>query len=190
MMYANHAFRQTLKTGHPEGMFSHKIIRDEVNIIFLAFFPKLASIGQLDTLLAKTYLMLIKFKSLFLFQDIHSQNEVLECLEEHQEELSQQCQKQIYRLAELSSDDYHLDRPLFYACKDDRERFCEQVPSGEGRVYKCLKKHKDEETMSDEVRIDCSDLLTALTLMLCLYVLIQLINVFLHVHSPIMYDTL
>ena len=57
-------------------------------------------------------------------------------------------------------------------------------------MYKCLKKHKDEETMSDEVRIDCSDLLTALTLMLCLYVLIQLINVFLHVHSPIMYDTL
>ncbi|CAH3167753.1 unnamed protein product [Porites lobata] len=85
-------------------------------------------------------------------EDIHSQNEVLECLEEHQEKLSQQCQKQIYRLAELSSDDYHLDRPLFYACKDDRERFCEQVPSGEGRVYKCLKKHKDEETMSDECR--------------------------------------
>ena len=27
-----------------------------------------------------------------------------------------------------------------------------EVPSGEGRVYKCLKKHKDEETMSDEVR--------------------------------------
>ena len=132
----------------------------------------MAAIGQLDTHLAKT-LILIKFKSLFLSQDIHSQNEVLECLEEHQEELSQQCQKQIYRLAELSSDDYHLDRPLFYACKDDRERFCEQVPSGEARVYKCLKKHKDEETMSDEVRIDCSDLLTALTLMLCMYVFIQ-----------------
>ena len=153
------------------------------------FFQKLVSIGQLDTRLAKT-LMLIKFKSLFLSQDIHSQNEVLECLEEHQEKLSQQCQKQIYRLAELSSDDYHLDRPLFYACKDDRERFCEQVPSGEGRVYKCLKKHKDEETMSDEVRIDCSDLLTASTLMLCMYVLIPLINVLLHVHSFIMYDTL
>ena len=31
MMYDNHAFSQTLKTGHPGGMFSHKIIRDEVN---------------------------------------------------------------------------------------------------------------------------------------------------------------
>ena len=84
-------------------------------------------------------------------QDIHSQNDVLECLEEHQDDLSQACQKQIYRLAELSSDDYHLDRPLYYACKDDRERFCVDVPSGEGRVYKCLKKHKLEEQMSDEV---------------------------------------
>ncbi|KAJ7370349.1 hypothetical protein OS493_032848 [Desmophyllum pertusum] len=85
-------------------------------------------------------------------EDIHSQNDVLECLEEHQEELSQKCQKQIYRLAELSSDDYHLDRPLYYACLDDRERFCADIPSGEGRVYKCLKKHKSEETMSDECR--------------------------------------
>ena len=31
MMYDNHAFSQILKTGHPGGMFSHKIIRDEVN---------------------------------------------------------------------------------------------------------------------------------------------------------------
>ena len=28
---ANHAFSRTLKTGHPEGMFSYKIIRDEVS---------------------------------------------------------------------------------------------------------------------------------------------------------------
>ena len=86
-----------------------------------------------------------------LSQNIHSQNEVLECLEEHQDDLSQACQKQIYRLAELSSDDYHLDRPLYYACKDDRERFCADIPSGEGKVYKCLKKHKSQEEMSDEV---------------------------------------
>ncbi|XP_068684167.1 Golgi apparatus protein 1-like [Montipora foliosa] len=85
-------------------------------------------------------------------EEIHSQNDVLECLEEHQEDLAPDCQKQIFRLAELSSDDFHLDRPLYYACIDDRERFCEKIPSGEGRVYKCLKKHKKEETMSDECR--------------------------------------
>ena len=75
---------------------------------------------------------------------------MLECLEEHQDELISNCQKQIYRLAELSSDDYHLDRPLYYACLDDREKFCAEIASGEGRVYKCLKKHKFEKTMSEE----------------------------------------
>ena len=30
-MSLDQAFSQTLKTGHPEGMFFHKIIRDSVN---------------------------------------------------------------------------------------------------------------------------------------------------------------
>ncbi|XP_067052995.1 Golgi apparatus protein 1-like [Acropora muricata] len=85
-------------------------------------------------------------------EDIHQQNEVIECLEDNQEDLAKDCQKQIFRLAELSSDDYHLDRPLFYACKDDREMFCEDVQSGDGKVYKCLKKHKTDGRMSDECR--------------------------------------
>lgn len=37
------------------------------------------------------------------------------------------CKKAIMRVAELSSDDFHLDRHLFFACRDDRERFCENV---------------------------------------------------------------
>ncbi|XP_015770328.1 PREDICTED: Golgi apparatus protein 1-like [Acropora digitifera] len=85
-------------------------------------------------------------------EDIHSQNEVIECLEDNQGALAEKCQKQIFRLGELSSDDYHLDRPLFYACKDDREMFCEDVQSGDGKVYKCLKKHKTDGRMSDECR--------------------------------------
>lgn len=76
---------------------------------------------------------------------------MIECLEDHQDTLGDACKKQIFRLGELSSDDYHLDRPLFYACKDDRERFCENVQSGDGKVYKCLKKHKTDGRMSDEV---------------------------------------
>ena len=76
---------------------------------------------------------------------------MIECLEDNQAVLTEKCQKQIFRLGELSSDDYHLDRPLFYACKDDREMFCEDVQSGDGKVYKCLKKHKTDGRMSDEV---------------------------------------
>ena len=77
---------------------------------------------------------------------------MVECLEEHQEDLSESCQKEIFRMAELSADDYHLDRPLYYACRDDREKFCANIASGEGKVYKCLMKHKFENTMSQEVQ--------------------------------------
>ena len=64
---------------------------------------------------------------------------------------SDKCRKQLVRIAELQADDYHLDRPLFYACQEPRERFCHDVKSGEGQVYKCLLKHINEEMMNDEV---------------------------------------
>lgn len=41
--------------------------------------------------------------------------------------ISQNCKKAILRVAELSSDDFHLDRHLYLSCRDDRERFCEDV---------------------------------------------------------------
>lgn len=41
--------------------------------------------------------------------------------------IKEECKKAIIRVAELSSDDFHLDRHLYFACRDDRERFCEKV---------------------------------------------------------------
>ena len=49
------------------------------------------------------------------------------------------------------ADDYHLDRPLFLACRDDRERFCRNAQAGQGRVYKCLIKNKMQNDMSNKV---------------------------------------
>ena len=43
-----------MKSDGPEGMFSHKIVRDFKSAISLYFFQKWVSIGWLDTLLAKT----------------------------------------------------------------------------------------------------------------------------------------
>lgn len=57
-----------------------------------------------------------------------------------------------FRLAELQADDFHLDRALFFACREDREKFCEKTRAGEGRVYKCLMKYKMERGMSKEVK--------------------------------------
>ncbi|KAK3885354.1 hypothetical protein Pcinc_010433 [Petrolisthes cinctipes] len=86
----------------------------------------------------------------------HSQGYTIECLTTQVNKLTPQCQKEILRLAELQSDDFHLDRPLFFACRDDREKFCENIRSGDGRVYRCLMKHKMDRRMSKE----CSDQLT------------------------------
>lgn len=31
------------------------------------------------------------------------------------------CQHEIMRIAELQTEDFHLDRPLYFACREDRE---------------------------------------------------------------------
>ncbi|XP_039618340.1 Golgi apparatus protein 1 [Polypterus senegalus] len=99
-------------------------------------------------------------------KDIHSQGQVIACLEkalvkeaeiqDSRPPIKEECKKSILRVAELSSDDFHLDRYLYFACRDDRERFCENTQAGEGRVYKCLFNHKFEESMSEK----CRDALT------------------------------
>uniref|UniRef100_A0A8C5HU77 Golgi apparatus protein 1 n=1 Tax=Gouania willdenowi TaxID=441366 RepID=A0A8C5HU77_GOUWI len=95
-------------------------------------------------------------------KDVHSQGEVIACLEkalvrEAEEQpgapaIKDECKKAIMRVAELSSDDFHLDRYLYFSCRDDRERFCENMLAGEGRVYKCLFNHKFEDAMSERCR--------------------------------------
>lgn len=47
--------------------------------------------------------------------------------QDHIRPIKDECQKAILRVAELSSDDFHLDRHLYFSCRDDRERFCQNV---------------------------------------------------------------
>ncbi|KAM3176575.1 hypothetical protein ACTXT7_006240 [Hymenolepis weldensis] len=88
--------------------------------------------------------------------DVASQGSTIACLMIHIEKLNPECAHHIYRISELQSDDYHLDRPLFYACREDRERFCRDVKSGDGRVLECLMNHKFGFGMSEE----CQEKLT------------------------------
>lgn len=82
----------------------------------------------------------------------HSQGFTIECLAKSPRELSDDCRHQILRIAEIQSEDFHLDRPLFFACREDRERFCDKVSAGEGKVYRCLVNHKMHKDMSQECR--------------------------------------
>ncbi|CAG2117916.1 unnamed protein product, partial [Medioppia subpectinata] len=81
-------------------------------------------------------------------ESTHTQGETIECLEKSEDRLSPKCKHQILRIAELQSDDFHLDRGLYFACRDDREKFCHRIQSGDGRVYRCLMKHKLERDLS------------------------------------------
>ncbi|XP_071784755.1 Golgi apparatus protein 1-like isoform X1 [Asterias amurensis] len=82
----------------------------------------------------------------------HSQGATINCLESKLKDLQGECKKQILRVAELTADDYHSDRALFFACREDRERFCATEAAGQGQIYKCLLKHKFKEDMSEGCR--------------------------------------
>ena len=90
----------------------------------------------------------------------HSQGEVVACLEEHltkdKNAISGPCAKEIVNLAELSADDFQLDRAFYLACRDDRDQFCADLPAGEGRIYQCLFKNKFDRAMTK----DCQDAIT------------------------------
>ena len=78
----------------------------------------------------------------------HSQGEVVHCLEEKltddETAVSDECVKELVNLAELSADDFQLDRAFYLACVDDRDHFkdCSEIPAGDGAVYRCLFSHK------------------------------------------------
>ncbi|XP_052230402.1 Golgi apparatus protein 1-like [Dreissena polymorpha] len=87
---------------------------------------------------------------------MHSQGKTILCLARQIGMLKNpECRKQVLRVAELQSDDYHMDRSLYYACRDAREMFCGQVHSGNGKVFECLFKNK----MHPEMPSKCKDLL-------------------------------
>uniref|UniRef100_A0A914W435 Golgi apparatus protein 1 n=1 Tax=Plectus sambesii TaxID=2011161 RepID=A0A914W435_9BILA len=89
----------------------------------------------------------------------HSQGTTLECMiqkiiesskkaKDAMQDIDTECRHEIMRIAELQSEDFHLDRPLFFACRSDREAFCKGVQSGEGRIFECLMQHRNEQQMT------------------------------------------
>jgi len=85
----------------------------------------------------------------------HSQGAVVQCLENHlgeDDDISDSCQRELVNLAELSADDFTLDRAFYMACRDDRDSFsdCAEIPAGDGKVYSCLFRHKFDKAMTED----------------------------------------
>ncbi|CAJ0931783.1 unnamed protein product, partial [Mesorhabditis belari] len=95
----------------------------------------------------------------------HTQGMALECLiqqlvkEGNKQggpvQIGDTCKHEVMRLAEMQADDFHLDRPLFFACRQDREKFCRDVPAGQGKVFECLIVNRNKAEMQPE----CSKIL-------------------------------
>ncbi len=79
------------------------------------------------------------------------QGKTIECLQNKVDNLDDQCKKEIFKVSTIQSEDFHLDRALYFACKDDRDQFCDKVISGKGNTFKCLMRNKFNPLMSKEV---------------------------------------
>lgn len=84
--------------------------------------------------------------------NVHSQNNTIQCLQNHLDQLASVCHDEIIKISELQSNDIHLDKPLFLACRADREKFCANIKSGNGRIYRCLTSNIDHPDMDDDCK--------------------------------------
>ncbi|XGW08842.1 hypothetical protein V3C99_011284 [Haemonchus contortus] len=91
----------------------------------------------------------------------HTQGMALECLisnvvkhgkdqSDPLQMLDAGCRHEVMRLVEMQTDDFHLDRTLFFACRQDRERYCKEVQAGQGKVFECLMMNRNDQFMEPE----------------------------------------
>jgi hypothetical protein len=63
--------------------------------------------------------------------------QIMQCLKEHQSELSPGCQNQVQVMEARM-------KAMSDACRSDMQRFCQHVSPSDGRIAKCLKQHESE----------------------------------------------
>lgn len=62
---------------------------------------------------------------------------IARCLVQHEEELAPACKEKLTQLKEKR-------QSLIQACKEDKKKFCANVPVGQGKVLKCLKDNESQ----------------------------------------------
>jgi hypothetical protein len=70
-------------------------------------------------------------------QGVKGGGKIMQCLKEHQSELSSGCQSQVQAMQSRTQE-------MSAACQSDVQQFCPDVSPGGGRLGQCLKQHQSE----------------------------------------------
>jgi Cysteine rich repeat len=74
------------------------------------------------------------------------QGQIMQCLKEHEADLSPQCQARVQAMAT------HM-KEMSAACQSDVQQFCTDVSPGRGRLAQCLKQHESELSSSCQTEL-------------------------------------
>jgi Golgi apparatus protein 1 len=76
------------------------------------------------------------------------------CLRAKRQQLSWDCQEELFRQEVENADDVRLNTQLFRKCARDKAKFCSEVRYGNARVKDCLEDNKDKPDFSEECRAE------------------------------------
>ena len=84
---------------------------------------------------------------------------VQECLRTHRDQLSWDCQEELFRQEVENADDMRLNYVLFRKCSRDKAKFCPDVKYGNARVKECLEDNKGKPDFSEECRVEFENMM-------------------------------
>lgn len=84
-----------------------------------------------------------------------SQSQTLKCLQSNEQKLRPECTLEINVLEDMKYDTLQLDKIIFAACNVDQKTFCPDELSGSWLMYKCLLRHKYENSKFYMFVIEC-----------------------------------
>lgn len=90
-----------------------------------------------------------------------SQGETLACLEDHIEQLKNQCKARVFKIAQQQAENLKLDRQFFLACEKDYINLCSDMPASKHFAsgtwaFKCLLKKKLTNELSQKCKSQIS----------------------------------
>jgi len=79
---------------------------------------------------------------------------VQDCLREKRNQLSWDCQEELFRQEVENADDIRLSVKLFRACLSDKKKFCGNVKPGNANAKDCLEDHRNDAGFTEDCKAE------------------------------------